>query len=317
MDKRLLEPLNAFEASLNTLVHSLTATNTFVAAPKAAQDLVTADDDLTQALIDLKRHQDNYQEILRLRAEKEALRDQIKNTIYECVRLKKDLGDIDSRIVDESDTEDEEEAKQQHPIEYETLLAFATRIGKHSAKAAQEAEKESDRSLQEQQENREQLEVDHPISQLSINGNGKDVSVSVSGTIDRPTASQSIHTQEAQDKVNASRNTRLWERSRRTAPFPDATILRHGILGQLQVMREDIGEEAVSTHVEKLVRDSELKGSKESISSSTITTEETKNVSAPAATPAASLDPPVQQQQRVQPKPQINMDLPSDDDDDD
>lgn len=310
MEQRLLDPLTAFETSLTNLVHSLTTTNTFTAAPKAARELVAADDDLTEALIVLKKHQDNYQEILKLRAEREDLKSRLKNTVYECVRLKKDLRDIDSRIVDESDTEDEEKSANQKPIDYETLIAFASRIGKHNANAAQEAEKESDRLHEEARKRREE---ERPPSQPILNGaNGGDVSTQ--STADRPTTSNSMHTHEAQAKVKESRNVRLWERSQKTAPFPDAMILRYGVLGQLQVMREDAGEDAVRAHLEKLVRESELKASNEPAVPPAAQTESLQEpVLASRSEETRSTSHSQRPQQAPPPKRTINLDLPDSD----
>lgn len=315
MEQRLLDPLTAFETSLVNLVHSLTTTNTFTAAPKAARDLVAADDDLTEALITLKKHQDNYQEILRLRAEKESLKNRLKDTVYECVRLKKDLRDIDSRIVDESDTEDEEKSANQNPIDYETLIAFASRIGKHNANAAQEAERESDRLHEEA---RKQREEERPPSQPVSNGtNGGDISTQ--GTAERPTTSHSMHTQEAQAKAKEFRNIRLFERSQRTAPFPDAMILRHGMLGQLQVMREDAGDDAVRAHLEKLIRESELKASGETVVAPVPAQLQRSQEDVPASRSdeVRAAAQPRRPQQPPPSRPQINLNLPESDSDSD
>lgn len=311
MEQRLIDPLTALETSLTNLVNSLVATNTFTVAPKAARDLVAADEDLSDALIVLKKHQDNYQDILRMRAERENLRNKLKETVYECVRLKNDLRDIDSRIVDESDTEDEESSADQNPIDYETLIAFASRIGKHNAIAAQEAQVESDRLHEEARKQREEK----PSSQALLNGvNGGDTLIQT--TSDRPTTSHSFQTREAEAKAKEFRNVQSFERSRKTAPYPDQGILRFGVLGQLQVIREDAGDDAVQAHLEKLIRESELKApTKPAIEPDPVEKDKPDDTVAPRSDerrPAA----PVQRPQ-APPKPVINLDLPDSDDDSD
>lgn len=315
MEKRLLDPLTAFETSLTNLVTSLTNTNTFTAAPKAARDLVAADEDLTDALILLKKHQDNYQEILRLRTEKENLRNRLKETVYECVRLKNDLRDIDSRIVDESDTEDEESSAKQNPIDYETLLAFASRIGKHNANAAQEAERESDRLHDEA---RRQRGEDRPPSQPLLNGANGD-EASTQATSDRPTTSHSLQTWEAEKKEKHIRNVHTFDRSQRTAPYPDPNVFRYGVLGQLQLMKEEAGDDAVQAHIEKLVRESELKLSTQfAIEPEPMEIVQKEESAQPSRRDEPRPTAPVQRpQQPLPPRPAINLDLPDSDDDSD
>ncbi|KAK5937052.1 hypothetical protein PMZ80_010592 [Knufia obscura] len=308
MDQKLLAPLNALEASLNSLVQSLTTTNTFTAAPKAARDIVVADDDLTEALVELKKHQDNYNEILRLRAEKDALQQKLKDTVFEAWKLRTALGDIHPSILDDSE-EEEEEAKKYNSVDYETLLSFASRIGKHNAIASQEAEKEAERRYIEARRKRDE---EKDKSQPATNGShAEDASAEA-----RPTTSQSMHTQEVQARMQVIREARDLQRSFKTAPFPSGEDLRKGELGRLQLLREQHGEPTVDAAVEKMVRESEMKRPEDK--------QEPKPRPVPEPAPEGSRPETTGQPSQPRPPPpppkprkKIDLDFPEADDDDD
>jgi hypothetical protein len=144
METQILTPLNAFETHLNSLITSLTQTNTYATAPQIAQSLLDTDDELTTSLNLLHRHQQNYARILNLRTEVATLQEQLKSTIRQCVALRDEVGQIHPSILsaDSDDDSDDEDAKLAE-VDYHTLLTFAARIGKHNAVAAREAEAES------------------------------------------------------------------------------------------------------------------------------------------------------------------------------
>jgi len=314
MDQRLLAPLNALEASLNNLVQSLTTTNTFTAGPQAARDIVAADDDLTEALIVLKKHQDSYNDIIRLRAEKDALNQKLKDTVFEAWRLRQELGNIHPSILDDSD-EEEENSKKYNPVDYQTLLDFASRIGKHHAIASQEAEKESERLYLEAKRRRD-VEKERP--QPAMNGSHAETTAAPGSAELRPTTSQSMHTQEVQARVQHLTETRNLQRSFRTAPFPSGDDLRKGELGKLQLLKEQYGEETVDAEVEKLVRETEMKkpGSQQELF-----LEQTPPPPSPPQERVPIERPQPPQQARPAPPPpkprkKIDLDLPEDDEDD-
>jgi len=316
MDQRLLAPLNALEASLNSLVQALTTTNTFAAGPQAARDIVAADEDLDEALITLKRHQDNHNEILRLRAEKDALNQKLKDTVFEAWRLRSQLGNIHPSILDDSD-EEEENAKNYNAVDYQTLLSFASRIGKHHGIASQEAEREAERRYLEARKKREEDKAGpQPVT------NGSHAADAAAAGLDeaRPTTSQSGHTQEVQARLQVLTEARNLQRSFRTALFPSGDDLRRGELGRLQFLREQYGEESVDAAVEKMVRETEMKKSEseqEPTPAPQIEPEpepQGRVVSEPAARPAQQARPPPPP---PKPRKKIDLDFPEDDDDDD
>jgi len=311
MDQRLLAPLNALEASLNSLVQALTTTNTFAAGPQAARDIVAADDDLDEALISLKRHQDNYNEIVRLRAEKDALNQKLKDTVFEAWRLRNELGNIHPSILEDSD-EEEENAKKYNSVDCQTLLSFASRIGKHHGTASQEAEKEAERRYLEARKKREEEKAS---SQPVMNGSH---TAAPASDEPRPSTSQSAHTQEVQARLQVLTEARNLQRSFRTAPFPSGEDLRKGELGRLQLLREQYGEESVDAAVEKMVRESEMK--------KPMSEEEPTSVPVPEPQERVVPEPAAQQAQQARPPPpppppkprkKIDLDFPEADDDDD
>lgn len=309
MDQRLLAPLNALEASLNNLVQALTTTNTFAAGPQAARDIVAADDDLDEALITLKRHQDNHNEIMRLRAEKDALNQKLKDTVFEAWRLRNELGNIHPSILEDTD-EEEENAKKYNSVDYQTLLSFASRIGKHHGTASQEAEKEAERRYLEARKEREE---DKTSSQPVMNGSH---TAALGSDEPRPSTSQSAHTQEVQARLQVLTEARNLQRSFRTAPFPSGEDLRKGELGRLQLLREQYGEESVDAAVEKMVKESEMKKPvfEEKPTHVPVPGPQERVISETAAQPAqqARAPPPP-----PKPRKKIDLDFPEADDDDD
>lgn len=234
MDSEILTPLNSLENSLNALLSSLTTTNTFSNAPTAAHDLLSADDALTTALDRLKGHQQNYRRILQLRSEAEYLQNQIKDIVRTCMDLRTELGDIHPSILDDDQEEDAGTVSKE--VDYNTLLAFAARIGKHNAAAAREAELES---------NRRRLE------------SSKAKAVQSNGVTTNDGESTGNTTEESQAALAAINESLAFQRANVGMAFPPPDRLRMGVLGQLQLLREQQGEEAVDAEIERLVKSSE------------------------------------------------------------
>lgn len=336
MDQRLLTPLSALETSLNALVHSLTSTTTFIGAPKAARDLVAADDTLTDALIELKRHQDNYVEILNLRSEKERLQKRLRQTVLTCRDLRDEIGRIHPSILDDTDDEEDE---QPTSVDYETLLAFATRIGKHNVVARQLAEKEAQRSYVEAKKKRYEDQQPTLITITTENDtlktNGHHIveqpnRVPNGPPVDTRTPGQTVQTQEAAARIDTIRDIQSQARAYSTAPYPASEYLRLGELGKLQIERENNGEEFVDAAVEAMVRDSELGGQARQgfsvpVSGSVPEPENLSQDDRPTR-PRESGEQPTTQHQAVtvpapaprreaQPRPQIDLDFPEEEDD--
>jgi hypothetical protein len=170
----------------------------------------------------------------------------LKNTIRQCVTFKQEIGGIHPSILDESDSEEEEAAPQE--IDYQTLLAFAARIGKHNTLAAREAEAEALRI---------KLAARNKVT------NGESTTQSVTGP-ENDDAAAAIERVSAQIAL---------QRAHLGLSFPDAMILRNGALGGLTLFaeqqrskfrtkgsdeeRERLVNTAVDEEVEKMVRATE------------------------------------------------------------
>lgn len=307
MNKEILNPLNAIEASLDALVRALTTTQTYAAGPKAARDLVKADDELQAALTCLKRHQENFIELQKLRAEADTLNAKLKDTVLTAVNLRRELGEIHPDIIDDSDEEEEET----NPVDYKTLLAFATRIGKHNAVAAQEAEK-----LVEQQylAAKKSRELEKAGSQVTQNGNY----LADASNTSRPPTRQAQQTQQVNEQISEFQNRRTWDRAQVTMPFPNGEILRIGQLGKLQIQKEQNGEDYSDGYLEVLIKQSELKQDTTQLPAQLEPETEPQQPQTTAPTTSRPSDDRRPQERRPETKPKktLNLDFPDDDDDD-
>ena len=237
MDKIVLTPLDALEASLTTLLTSLTTAPTFSTAPASSNALLMADDCLSASLTVLKQHQQNYARILHLRAEATRLEDQIKSIVRTCGELRSEIGAIHPNILDDS-SEDEDDEMRQEDVDYKTLVSFALRIGKHNTRAAREAEEDS---IKRQQEAKQRAA---PPSKPATNGN----------IVPAATETTSVVGNIIPDNERAWLNeTAAAARAAQGMAFPAAERLRLGMLGQLQYAREQGGEEAVEREAERLL----------------------------------------------------------------
>jgi hypothetical protein len=237
MDKLVFASLDTLEASLGTLLTSLTTTPTFSTAPAASTALLTADDALTSSLTALKKHQQNYARILLLRAEAIRLEDQIKSIVRTCGELRNEIGEIHPSILDDS-SEDEDGEGRQQDVDYQTLLSFARRIGKHNTRAAREAEEDSIRRRQDAEER-----TAAPL-RPAANGNVPPVGMETTSEVGN------IIPENERAWLN---ETAAAARAAQGMAFPAAERLRLGMLGQLQYAREQGGEEAVEREIERLM----------------------------------------------------------------
>lgn len=248
METQILTPLNAFETHLNSLITSLTQTNTYATAPQIAQSLLDTDDELTTSLNLLHRHQQNYARILNLRTEVATLHEQLKSTVRQCVALRDEVGQIHPSILSvDSDDSDDDDAKLAE-VDYHTLLTFAARIGKHNAVAAREAEAESRRF------------------KISSRNNAGAASAAVNGGQEAPAVPEN-GTDETNAEIERINNTIALTRAQMGMAFPEASGLRVGELGKLQLFRErqvqstpgddDAVDRAMDEEIERMVRATE------------------------------------------------------------
>lgn len=323
MSDRLLRPLDKFESSLNALVQSLTSTTTYAGVPAATDGLIAADGELTEALLALRSHQDTYQKVLRLRAQKAALENKLKDTICECERFRSESRTIDPRITDISDDEDEEQLAELKPVDYEQLLAFAGRIGRTNTTAYQEASKEAQEReeaarLKREEERKQRLGDQKPringvgtyAGANAINGlNGVNGHAS-NNAEDQPDPTQVadtqiIETETARDRIRRARAEGDWAQYHGSIPWPMVDDIRKGRLGELQSHFEGHSGDTdeLLAHVKKLVSDDEVK--KQSPGPDTERPEQKLQ------------QQPARSQQPQAPKRKVLLDLPEEDSDDD
>ena len=224
-------PLDALESSLNKLIVSLTSTPTFSPAPAATNALLSADDALTSALVTLRRHQENYALILSLRAEATRVEDAVKEIVRTCGGLRAEIDRVHPSILGDDSSSDDE---CQQDVDYRTLLSFAQKIGRHNAAAAREAEQDSVRRKVEAKKK------PHPIT------NGATNVATVQREDQTGTDALDIHETWLEERTAAVR-------AAQGMAFPAAERLRRGALGQLQVLREQSGEEAVDREMEMIL----------------------------------------------------------------
>ncbi|KIV94945.1 hypothetical protein PV10_02659 [Exophiala mesophila] len=225
MESRILAPLNTLETQITSLIQTLSTTNTWASAPIQTQALLSTDDDLSTAITLLQRHQQNYARILHLREESLALEEGLKSTIRQCISLREEVGRIHPSILDDddddSDDDDNNEEKGQYngtnsSVDYHTLLSFAARVGKHNASAAREAESESTR-----------LKLAAKSTSPST-GTG-----TANGVLETQT-----RTEETDAELQRINNNIAFRHAQMGMAFPDASSLRVGELGKLQLFRE-------------------------------------------------------------------------------
>ena len=218
MEAQVLAPLNVLEASLSTLISNLTTTPTFSNAPSSTEQLLSADETLTSALSTLHTHQENYARIHRLREEATRLEEQVKDIIRTCDHLRNEIGLINPAIVDDtSDSDEDNEGGTGRPaVDQKDLLSFARRIGRYNTLAARE------------------MEAAATKRKLDRGTSGTTTDVPVNETV----------------WLN---DTAAQTRALQGMAFPAAERLRVGMLGHLQRLREDGGDEAVDSEVERLL----------------------------------------------------------------
>lgn len=276
MSSLALAPLTSLSTHLDALITSLVQTNTFAAAPAAASSLIADDDALTSALATLRQHQQNYARILHLREEAQRLEDELKNVIRKAVSLRDEVGRICPSVLDDDYWDDEDEDGGTHTdataveasvhvgegqeVDYHTLLNFASRIGKHNSLAAQEAERESDRrkiaAMKDKSPNN--TAVSGTLTTNAEDGvPGIDSAANTNANTEERQQQQDVLSLQAQDLENQIARTR----AEQGMAFPNPEMLRWGVLGRLQKLREDAGdrgEEVVDSEIERMVRESEV-----------------------------------------------------------
>ncbi|KAJ4375183.1 hypothetical protein N0V83_002267 [Neocucurbitaria cava] len=119
MDDLLAAQFERVEKALGTLVDSIAAYNP---SPQAAIDLVVADDQLSQGLHLLAKHQADHARIQALRAEADALEEQRKSSVEKLAALRHELFQTPTTAFPESS----------RAVPFGELLQYANHISNHT-----------------------------------------------------------------------------------------------------------------------------------------------------------------------------------------
>ncbi|KAE8868702.1 hypothetical protein PTNB73_03755 [Pyrenophora teres f. teres] len=119
MDDMLNTQFARVEKALTTLVDSIAAYNP---APQAAIDLFTADDELSEGLDQLAKHQANHVRLQFLRAEADALEEQLKNSVKKLAELRHDLFNTPVTTF----------SQDSRAVPFDELLQYATNISRYT-----------------------------------------------------------------------------------------------------------------------------------------------------------------------------------------
>ncbi|KAJ5156845.1 hypothetical protein N7492_009648 [Penicillium capsulatum] len=245
MNAAVQSSLSTVESKLNALLTTLTTSPAAAGAPAAAVALLDADDALSSAIDTLRRHQENYAKILRLRAEAEQLEDRVKGIV-------KDIEGFDQEIRtacgDESDSDSDSDEEGQavgtkkgfrKEIDYRLLLDFARRISKYNLEAAADAAS-GVAAKGTPQGSRLQI-PDKNVTMMGTNGEPD----TEGGTEPVASVTKSA-TQWLDDSANVTRE--VW-----MLPYPMEERIRMGLMGQIQLTAGDNPDK----EVDRLIREAE------------------------------------------------------------
>ncbi|EAW07011.1 uncharacterized protein ACLA_087140 [Aspergillus clavatus NRRL 1] len=266
MNVQFRHSLSTIEDRLNALITSLTTSPTASGAPAAALALLDANDSLTSAIDTLRQHQENYDRILRLRAEAESLEEKVKGVVREVVEYEKEIravcGDDDMSDSDVDDDGayaiDDADRMETRPgglrrtkeIDYKLLLDFARRISKYNHQAAADA---AAYAVQEAQARGKRLPAgDQDVAMTGVNGGP----VTEEGA--EPVSSV---TKEATSWLDESAKM---TRQAYMVPYPMEDRIRMGVMGQIQLAAAE-GRPGFDSdkEVERLIREAEGLGAAE------------------------------------------------------
>ncbi|CAL5874269.1 uncharacterized protein PFLUO_LOCUS8558 [Penicillium psychrofluorescens] len=250
MNSLVQSSLSSVESKLNALLTTLTTSPAAAGAPAAAVALLDADDALSSAIETLRKHQENYAKILRLRSEAQQLEDRVKGIVREIEGFDKEAqtacgddgeSDSDSDSTDDNNTDNISALKGINEIDYKLLLDFARRISKYNHEAAADAGS----GIGKRQEAQKQI---------------ADRDVNMGGTNGEPTAEEmepvSSVTKNATQWLDESANV---TREVYMLPYPTEERIRMGLMGQVQLAA---GEEP-DKEVDRLMREAQGLGAAE------------------------------------------------------
>lgn len=249
MNSLVQTSLSDVESKLNALLTTITTSPAAAGAPTAAAALLESDDALTSAVETLRRHQENYAKIIRLRAEAEQLEERVKNIVRNIEGFDKEIRLACGEDQDSDDDFDSDDgvgtgAKTRaapKEIDYRLLLDFARRISKYNHEAAADAANVAGK----RQDSRPQI-ADQDVTMAGPNGEPG------TGEGAEPVSSVTKSaTQWLDDSAQVTREVYM-------VPYPMEERIRMGLMGQVQLADEDPDKE-----VDRLIREAEGLGATE------------------------------------------------------
>ncbi|KAF4241789.1 hypothetical protein CNMCM8980_002314 [Aspergillus fumigatiaffinis] len=270
MNVEFQKTLSNLEDKLNALITNLTTSPTASGAPAAALALLDADDSLTSAIETLRRHQENYARILKLRVEAESLEEKAKGIVRDVVGYEKDIrricGDDEPSDSDAEDVSDDDDLdyggdqmqtkpdrlRKTKEIDYRLLLDFARRISKYNHQAAADAAANATQAVKAR--GRSLQPGDQDMAMTGVNGG--------------PGAEEGA---EPVSSVTKEATSWLDESAKMTRqvymiPYPMEDRIRMGLMGQIQLAAAE-GRPGFDPdqEVERLIREAEGLGSTEPV----------------------------------------------------
>lgn len=303
MNSQFQSSLSDLESKFNALLTSLTTSPTAAGAPIAAASLLGADDALSSAVETLRKHQENYSKILRLRDEAEELEEKVKGIVRDVDAHQKEIRTVcDEESDQDSDSEVGDGITRTKEVDYRLLLDFARRISKYNHQAAADA---AEGAPAKKLEKRQTSDQDTPMS--GING--------AAGPAEGAEPVSSV-TKDATLWLDESANM---TRQVYMLPYPMEDRIRMGLMGQIQLAAAE-GRPGFDPdkEVDRLVREAEGMGTAETIAP--VQKEETHHAdeAALAAARAGSAATSGKPKEAPAPKPKAALDLdlydPEDDD---
>lgn len=313
MNALVQSSLSEVESKLNALLTTLTTSPAAAGAPAAAVALLEADDTLTSSIDTLRRHQENYAKIQRLRIEAEQLEERVKGIVRDIEGFDKE---IRTACADDDETDSEWDAEDDgtragrrsapKEIDYRLLLNFARRISKYNHEAAADAANVAGK----RQVRRPQF---------------ADKDVEMGGTNGEPVVEEGV-----EPVSSVTKNSTQWlddsakdTRQAYMLPYPQEDRIRNGLMGKVQLVADKHPDE----EVERLIREAEGLGAAEApapVPPVDTTQEESAKAAAqagslatvPVAPPGPVPAPVPAAAPRPKPKATLDLDLYDPDDDD-
>ncbi|KAF8857871.1 hypothetical protein BDZ45DRAFT_714704 [Acephala macrosclerotiorum] len=237
MDNLIDKRFERVERALQALINSI---STYNPNPTLANDLVTADAELSQSLEQLTTHQANHRKLLALRETSATLDTQIKETLTLLASTRRDL------IATPSSTF----PTNTNPVSNAELLAYARRISKYTLPPTYR-ETDSQAASGEAGTNTPK----EPASQTQTNGTTTP-SVATNGVVSEQSQAQSSGTSmdidqpsapavgeiQTTDTTGVASTHKTWEpffnagNEALFVPWPNEEVIRRGALASIQVL---------------------------------------------------------------------------------